>query len=257
MEKQWIVRDSLRWLFRHLETIHDSKYFMGPNPFGFRSFENTADELLCLRPRHWLVGSVVNCYLHMINRHYGDGTVWCFHSWYLKLRGTENQTRMKSSFERSLPLILAVMPNHDLQNLLTLVRTKKLQKLLIPAHHVNHWFLCVFDFTNREYQVWNSMKNDPSPDSEFMTQIRKDMPVLLAHLHRLAGMDTPLHWTFILDPEVPQQGNYYDCGVFMCQTARAFAAGGDPHLSKVTQSGMPNFRKRMLVELCRNRLQKP
>ena len=54
-----------------------------------------------------------------------------------------------------------------------------------------------------------------------------------------------------LSPDVPQQGNGYDCGMFAC--AFANLAGLDVKASEYkthfTQQRMPNMRKQMVVQL--------
>jgi Ulp1 family protease len=49
---------------------------------------------------------------------------------------------------------------------------------------------------------------------------------------------------------IPQQDNIYDCGVFMCQFAESISSGNS--VQYVTQSDMPYYRKRMLLEILKN-----
>lgn len=60
-------------------------------------------------------------------------------------------------------------------------------------------------------------------------------------------------WSTYTDPDYPQQGNTWDCGVFMCQTIEFLSRG--ERTFRFSQRNMPYFRKRMLLEIARGALE--
>jgi sentrin-specific protease 1 len=116
--------------------------------------------------------------------------------------------------------------------------------ILVPVNHNNsHWSAAAINFRRRRVESYDSMNMD-----------RRDICKLLrAYLdaeHR-NKKKKPFDFTGWEDhtiPDVPQQENGYDCGVFTCQFLASLARGEETF--NFCQANMGYIRRRMIWEIC-------
>ncbi|NWW42236.1 SENP2 protease, partial [Pedionomus torquatus] len=120
--------------------------------------------------------------------------------------------------------------------------------ILVPVHQKMHWTLVVMDFRENTVKHFDSMgqKGD------------KICRTLLKYLQeescdkRNMRMDLS-EWTIhsMGAPEIPQQQNGNDCGVFICKYADYVS---QDKMMYFTQDDMPYFRKKMVWEILHKKL---
>ncbi|XP_078694222.1 uncharacterized protein LOC144923518 [Branchiostoma floridae x Branchiostoma belcheri] len=112
----------------------------------------------------------------------------------------------------------------------------------IPVHESSHWGLLVFFPKKKSVFLLDSLSSCSFIDRT--TALEKARSFLT---HYLPSSETTWEqWSFSM-PDIPQQTNSDDCGVFVCQYAYLLAHG---YTLQLSQMMMPTLRKRMVLELC-------
>ena len=91
-------------------------------------------------------------------------------------------------------------------------------KVIFPIHvNGNHWAVGVFAVSEKVVEYYDSMQQSPRADSELVA-------LLLGATTQIFDESGP--WRFANSiPKVPQQKNFYDCGVFACRFFHSLCAG--------------------------------
>ena len=111
--------------------------------------------------------------------------------------------------------------------------------ILVPIHKADHWSLVVVDIAKETLSYYDSIygnrrrSNAPRVVKRFMESL-------------WCSMQKEIKLKIKIIENAPQQGNGYDCGVFVCQNAEKIARGA---LVNTKQEDMPNARKRMMKEI--------
>ncbi|VDK53352.1 unnamed protein product [Anisakis simplex] len=118
--------------------------------------------------------------------------------------------------------------------------------LLIPVHLVAHWCLAVVDFVNKRIDYFDSMGGE---NRQCLAAVAKylgeEMNDKKKSRFDLNG------WKLVTRDDVPQQMNGSDCGMFACKFAEFASRRAQISFS---QEHMPYFRRRMVYEICRQKL---
>jgi len=114
--------------------------------------------------------------------------------------------------------------------------------VLIPVHAGLHWCLAVFNVGSHSLNVYDSIPS-PQRKSDILQRVRK----YIRDEHRSKrGVPYPYGLDEGQSPVVPPQNNGHDCGVFVCQYAKAVVQGmGFNFCSK----DMPVIRRTMIWEI--------
>ena len=196
-------------------------------PVEFRN-DFTGKSLKSLRKGQWLTDEVVNAYLRLIQNAFPR--VFVFNSFFWQkltqsgrgydYAGVANWARKKktSLFDSSIALI--------------------------PLHvQGTHWALAVIDFRDNSIGYYDSIKDNPFPDS-FKSALTRYLA------DQAKSESRPLRKWKVHKPDgLPQQANENDCGVFMSLTAVYLANDQPPQ--QATRRERVEMRRRMLVQLCK------
>ena len=190
----------------------------------------TRDHLRTCCPGKYLNDEIINCYLSLVSGHRRD--IFCFSSFFMSKLYDDDKAYNYSKVKR--------WKRPDLF---------KLKQVFVPINVDNsndHWILAVIDMTCKRIRMY---------DSAYGTG-KKYLGILKRFLddELLKNMTTFLNeraWQLVeSDPRVvPQQGNGYDCGVFVLAFAHALSL--DYSIRGVTQEGMPNFRRRVVHSIAK------
>lgn len=118
--------------------------------------------------------------------------------------------------------------------------------LIIPIHLTAHWCLCVVDFSSKRITYFDSLHGD----NEICLETIRDYLCQESIEKKKTKFELD-GWKFECTKNIPMQTNGSDCGVFVCQFAECAARRQPPRFD---QTQMPNFRRRMVVEICQNEL---
>lgn len=194
------------------------------------SGEITRKDLMTLKGRDWLNDEVINSYMNLIcERAKNDNSlpkVYAFNTFFYPTLSSKGYASVKR-WTRKVDIFA-----HEI--------------ILVPVHLGAHWCLAVIDFTNKLLEYYDSMggSNDRCLDelSEYICEESLDK--------RKEEFDFS-EWHFINRDDIPQQMNGSDCGMFTCKFAEF--ASRRAQIS-FTHQHMPYFRKRMVYEICRQKL---
>ena len=115
--------------------------------------------------------------------------------------------------------------------------------LLVPVHLGNHWCLATIHLKFKQLCYYDSLNNK----NDTCLQRLRDYIIKKSSL-----LDTVSdHEWSCMYPEVPQQSNHSDCGVFVCMYARYLAKRSNISFS---QLDMPIIRRHMVIELLAKKL---
>ncbi|KAF3207338.1 Smt3-specific protease [Orbilia oligospora] len=117
-----------------------------------------------------------------------------------------------------------------------------LKGIIIPIHRNFHWTLAFVNVEKKRFEYYDSLAGNWDPISLLRTWMK----------HEVGARYIDGEWEdFYPGSQTPQQGNGYDCGVFLCKTAEVIARGGVLNFS---QKDIPVIRKMMQVELLKGDL---
>ncbi|KRY52583.1 Sentrin-specific protease 1, partial [Trichinella britovi] len=187
------------------------------------------NDLKTLAGGNWLNDEVINFYFNLIversKKNCSLPTVYVFNSFFcLKLSrsgfdGVKRWTRNVNIF------------NHDF--------------LFIPVHSSAHWTLATIDFRKKTVLHYDSLGGSNAT-------LLRSLKEYLCQESKAKGHDLHIdQWTFSNAEGVPRQGNFNDCGVFVCKFADYLSR--DAELS-FNQSHMANFRLCMAYEILNKQL---
>jgi hypothetical protein len=109
------------------------------------------------------------------------------------------------------------------------VDIRTLDAVLLPVHGGCHWALAAVDMVREEVHYWDSFLS-PVFEHQYAEVLRTVKRWVSDETARLSGgaarLDTE-GWACFVHPagDVPQQGNSYDCGVYLLAFARCLVAG--------------------------------
>lgn len=125
---------------------------------------------------------------------------------------------------------------------------------LAPINLSNaHWALCAADFRTHTITYYDSMHVGVETSSTKTITSRVLSFLEEEHKDKKQGASLPGTWKTEVFRDAPQQGNGWDCGVYMCKFAEALIAGVDVRSAGITQNKMPYFRERMAAEIISKR----
>ena len=114
--------------------------------------------------------------------------------------------------------------------------------VIIPVHAGLHWCLAVFNVGRHTLNVYDSIPN-PQRKRDILQTLRK----YIRDEHRAKlGVPYPYGLDEGLSPVVPPQNNGHDCGVFVCQYAKAVIQGAGFHFRS---KDMQVIRRTMIWEI--------
>ncbi|KRZ38922.1 Sentrin-specific protease 1, partial [Trichinella pseudospiralis] len=186
-------------------------------------------DLKTLAGSNWLNDEVINFYFNLIversKKNCSLPSVYVFNTFFcLKLSrsgfdGVKRWTRNVNIF------------NHDF--------------LFIPVHSSAHWTLATIDFRKKTVLHYDSLGGSN-------VTLLHSLKEYLCQESKAKGHDLHVdQWTFSHAEGVPRQGNFNDCGVFVCKFADFLSR--DAELT-FNQSHMANFRLRMAYEILNKQL---
>lgn len=124
----------------------------------------------------------------------------------------------------------------------------RLRKLFIPIHSGNHWALVMVDFGQKRIAYFDSYCKPKVTDAAaILHNVRR-------YLHFKAEKDPHSgfrDWTEVR-PDVPQQNNATDCGVFLLAFLEEAIQKSFDDRFRVSQANISCFRKRILLALLAN-----
>ncbi|RVD84953.1 uncharacterized protein DFL_003289 [Arthrobotrys flagrans] len=217
------------------ETLHDLQKFLGErnehkearkiagNPI-------TPRNLNTLSGSQWLNDEVINSYIHLIKERANKD-------------GVQRMITMNSMFISSLK-------DHGYKRVARWAKRQGasgeqilgLKGVLIPIHRNFHWTLAFVNIEKKRFEYYDSLAGNWDP----IALLRNWMT------NEVGAKYKDSEWEdFYPGDQTPQQGNGYDCGVFLCKTAEVIARGGAMNFS---QKDIPEIRKMMQVELLKEDL---
>jgi hypothetical protein len=121
--------------------------------------------------------------------------------------------------------------------------------LIVPVHLGMHWCLATVDMQKKEINYYDSMggKNQRCLDL-LLNYIKEEH-----NDKKKAALDVS-GWSLNHMPDIPQQMNGSDCGMFACKFAEYISRGAR---ISFTQQEMPYFRRRMVYEIVKDHLLHP
>ena len=125
-----------------------------------------------------------------------------------------------------------------------------LDKLFVPINQCNqHWTLCMVDFCAKKICYFDSMSKD---GMRYLKAMEKYLQKEHEKLVREKRTDSSSwNWELIQTPkDCPQQGNGWDCGVFVCMYADCLSLDYD---LKFDQKTATMFRKRCAYSILSKR----
>ncbi|KAK6345957.1 Smt3-specific protease [Orbilia blumenaviensis] len=199
---------------------------IGGNPINPRNLKT-------LNVPQWLNDEVINSYLHLIKERANKGnessipritTMSSVFVGALKESGYKRVARWAKRSGAAGEQILQV------------------KGVIIPIHRNMHWTLAYVNVEKKRFEYYDSLAGNWDPISLLRGWMRDEV----------GKKYKDEEWEDLyLGSQTPQQGNGFDCGVFLCKTAEVIARGGVMNFS---QKDIPKIRKMMQVELLRGDL---
>lgn len=112
----------------------------------------------------------------------------------------------------------------------------------VPVHKGIHWCMAIIHMRNKTIKYYDSMG---APNNVVLSALSNYLQS--ESLDKKKVQLDMSEWTFENVPNIPQQENGSDCGVFSCMYAE-FITRNRP--ITFTQQHMQYFRKRMIYEIC-------
>lgn len=126
--------------------------------------------------------------------------------------------------------------------------------IFFPRHHQSHWSLILVDLRSNVVSLYDSLCNAKISD-ESMKSVRVEMGSIVRYLVDEAREKIGEDWSeanfrFKIG-RMPQQGNTWDCGVFLIQSIRLLSV---ERSLDFTQEDMDSLRVQIFNELMEGRL---
>ncbi|KAK6506413.1 Smt3-specific protease [Arthrobotrys conoides] len=190
----------------------------------------TPRNLKTLNPSQWLNDEVINSYIHLVKeRANQDGS---------RRMITMNSAFVSSFKESGYNRVARWARRAGAQG----EEILKLKGVIIPIHRNFHWTLAFVNVEKKRFEYYDSLAGNWDPISLLRSWMKQEV----------GAKYVDSEWEdFYPGSQTPQQGNGYDCGVFLCKTAEVIARGGALNFS---QKDIPVIRKMMQVELLKGDL---
>lgn len=122
--------------------------------------------------------------------------------------------------------------------------------VLVPINNRNHWALATIRRKQREIKFYDSFGHNSDTNDDILNTLEEFVRNDCWDRHRIE-LDTTF-WTKRTVKNIPRQGNYFDCGIFVCAYAESIAR--NQYDFKFLQKHMPYFRKKIAYEIATGRL---
>ncbi|KAK6331698.1 Smt3-specific protease [Orbilia javanica] len=190
----------------------------------------TPRNLKTLSGSQWLNDEVINSYIHLIKERANQ-------------EGSQKMITMNSAFISSLKDFgYARVARWAKRQGASGEQILKLKAVIIPIHRNFHWTLAFVNVEKKRFEYYDSLAGDWDPLGLLRTWMTNEV----------GAKYKDSEWEdFYPGSQTPQQGNGYDCGVFLCKTAEVIARGGAMNFS---QRDIPEIRRMMQVELLKEDL---
>ena len=131
------------------------------------------------------------------------------------------------------------------------VKLFEMDIVFFPIHIAsnNHWALIVVEPKNKHVGYYDSLHRN---GTDLMKKIRNFFQYRFRKQTGTTSADS--EWTLLNEPNVPQQTNGIDCGVFVCQMAERLSRRSP---FDFTQQQMPTIRIQMLEQIVAGPFQLP
>ncbi|EWC47956.1 hypothetical protein DRE_02838 [Drechslerella stenobrocha 248] len=185
----------------------------------------TPHNLRTLSGSQWLNDEVINGYLNLIkDRTNADGKLHV-----IVLNSMFLTTLKDSGYARVARWAKRAGAGGD--------KILQLDSVVIPIHRNHHWTLGYINVKQKRFEYYDSLATHWHP-----------IPLLRDFMRKEVGdAYVDEEWTdYFPGNASPQQGNGYDCGVFLCKTAEVICREAAPSFS---QKDIPKIRRMMQVEL--------
>jgi hypothetical protein len=124
----------------------------------------------------------------------------------------------------------------------------RLQLLVLPVHVPLHWYLLVLDFRHETIAAYDSSQSQPTYNHAL--DLTAKLVSLIQTTASDAGKMAWLNHQTLLYPNVVQQDNSVDCGVYVCRYAAIIAKGGNPIDVDFNPASMHlNYRLDLFVDI--------
>ena len=202
----------------------------------------TSKSLEGLEPEKQLNDELINAMLQMINFD-NDRNAFCVSTFFFpKFTESTNEGKVKcvKGFFKEIS------------------KKTKVDMILIPFHHENHWTLGNFDIAENRVEYYDHLfLTDDSKCSVFqpvsilqqVARIMDDLQSVFPNVHKFES-ESPAVFV-ATDADIGRQHNSYDCGVFVCIDANCLSRRCRPSTSV---DEIPGFRSRMFKSLMKNDL---
>ena len=190
-----------------------------------------SNNIKTLIPPRWLDDNVIDAYMNLIERRsYRTGypSVYRHDTHFFTTYGDLDPNHLPNATRKTNIL------GYDL--------------LFFPLHvNESHWAFVYADTKTYTLYYMDSMFNPLSRTNA----LKMVQTYLFLETARLQGEKEARYFKIRLVPDVPQQTNGYDCGVFLCQYAESISRRMHPSF---TQDDMPSLCRNMVWEIMKGRL---
>ena len=122
------------------------------------------------------------------------------------------------------------------------IKILDMDMIFVPIHvGDNHWCMACINFSCKRFEYYDSLGGQ---NDECLASLRQYV-IDEAKTHSDMEIDLS-EWNNYTARPIPQQGNFYDCGVFACKFADYLSEGLPLVFS---QTDMPYFRRRIVLEI--------
>lgn len=180
-----------------------------------------------LRPQNKLNDEIVNAYFKLFQCH---KHVYTFDTYFYK--------KMCESLAKNIAVA-------DCFKFLKRIDLSAYQLLLCPINENDHWTLIAVNIPEKTIKFFDSLKNGKRGADEISWFLES------LNCNRAVKSHSKIEWT-IDTPDVPQQENATDCGVFLCQIACDRALGLQDF--GFSQNHVDHARREMVFEIDRGAL---
>ena len=119
--------------------------------------------------------------------------------------------------------------------------------LIFPIHwKQSHWNLVIVDVQNKSISFIDSISRSDSIANSCMTKVAQFLSKEYENKNGTTNLEIST-WEKINAPDVPQQKNGYDCGVYLCCFIEKILHS--QKLLTISSANMDYYRKRILLSL--------
>ena len=121
--------------------------------------------------------------------------------------------------------------------------------VLIPINHGQvHWGLAVINVRARQFEYYDSAVSSRYPSDAILSNLRT---YACLERNRVGSTETPEEWDCVVQKQIPQQVNGFDCGVFVCAFAESISRDASFAFS---QADMCEIRYSIASSILKNKI---